>query len=289
MQQSSTWKGLLVIAGLHDCAIGAYHLILPRQWNWDAGLQSVPASLVWGVYMINFSWSLLILTVAALIFYAAAQDPTASAFARRVVFAVGLFWALHGVYLWFHPVPVPDSLAWLGYGLAAFPAIAIILHWLPLWLTRVSFKAGSRQSKTTMVGAKLLVLLSAAVLLTAWDGATTEAGPSRASSQSSRNCPSEPPLEPGPQARDRAIAAVRESLRTGPEEWRTHEIQSAYPASRADGFGAIAVRMCGPVVGRRTWVVEMRFPKLEPSASLSQGQAFVSRFRSGWRVWYRYH
>jgi hypothetical protein len=47
--------------------------------------------------------------------------------------------------------------------------------------------------------------------------------------------------------------------------------------------------MCGPVVGSRTWVVEMRFPKLEPSASLSQGQAFVSRFRSGWRVWYRYH
>ena len=153
MRQSSVWKVLLVIAGLHDSAIGAYHLVLPRQWNWAAGLQNVPAILVSGIYILNFSWSLLILTVAALIFYAAAEGPTASVFARRVVFAVGLFWAVHGIYLWLHPLPVPDSLAWLKYGLAVFPALAIILHWLPLWLTRVSSKAAARQSNTRMVGA----------------------------------------------------------------------------------------------------------------------------------------
>jgi len=101
------WKALLIIAGLHDSAIGAYHLVLPRQWNWAAGLQTVPPSLVWGIYIINYSWSLLILTIAGLIFYAAAQGPTASLFARRVVFAVGLFWAFHGTYLWLNPVPVP--------------------------------------------------------------------------------------------------------------------------------------------------------------------------------------
>jgi hypothetical protein len=140
------------------------------------------------------------------------------------------------------------------------------------------------------VGSKLLVLLgAAAVLVTAWGGAKTEADTTQASSPSSPYCPREAPLDPGRGARDRAIAAVQESLSTGPEEWRTYEIQSAYPATRAEGFGAIALGMCGRVVGRRTWVVEMRFPKLEPSASLSQGQAFVSRFRSGWRVWYRYH
>jgi hypothetical protein len=86
-----------------------------------------------------------------------------------------------------------------------------------------------------------------------------------------------------------AIAAVRRSLRRGPREWRTYEIKSAYPATSAKGFAIVAFPMCGPVVGGRTWVVEIRFPKFEPSASLSQGQAFVSRFRSGWRVWYRYH
>ena len=134
------------------------------------------------------------------------------------------------------------------------------------------------------------MLLGAIVVgVTAWGGKETEAGPAQASPPSSPDCPREVPLEPGRQAQDRAIAAVRESLRTGPEEWRTYEIQSAYPATRVGGFGAIAFGMCGPVVGGRTWVVEMRFPKLEPSASLSQGQAFVSRFRLGWRVWYRYH
>ena len=140
------------------------------------------------------------------------------------------------------------------------------------------------------VGFKLLALFGVmAVSLTAWGGPETQPGAVQGSSPSSPNCPNQVPLEPGRQARDRAIAAVREALRTGPEEWRTYEIRSAYPATSGEGFAAIALRMCGSVVGTRTWVVEMYFPRLEPSASLSQGQAFVSRFRAGWRVWYRYH
>ena len=135
-------------------------------------------------------------------------------------------------------------------------------------------------------GSKLLVLLIAvAVLVTAWGGTKAEAGLTPASSQNSANCPKETPLEPGRRARDRAIAAVRESSRAGPKEWRTYKIESAYPAASSEGFGAIVYNWCGPVVGSRTWVVEMHFPNFEPSASLSQGQAFISRFRSGWRVW----
>jgi len=125
----------LIVAGLHDGGIGSYHLVLPYQWDWAAGLKSVPDSLVWGVYMVNFSWGLLALTMGGLIFLAAWQDP-ATRFVRRVVLAIGLFWAVHGVYLWLHPVPVPDSLLWLKYSLAGFPAVAVALHWLPLWLTR---------------------------------------------------------------------------------------------------------------------------------------------------------
>jgi hypothetical protein len=136
---------------------------------------------------------------------------------------------------------------------------------------------------------RLFALFGAGTLfVTAWGGARTEARFTQAS-PTSPDCPKEAPLEPGRDARARAIAAVRESLRTGPKEWRTYEIRSAYPATSGEGFSVVAFPMCGPVVGTRTWVVEIRFPKLEPSASLSQGQAFVSRFRSGWRVWYRYH
>jgi hypothetical protein len=141
--------------------------------------------------------------------------------------------------------------------------------------------------RTRPAWSKLFALLGATtVLVTAWGGATTQAEPTQASPPTSPDCPKEAPLEPGPHARDGAIAAVRKSLRTGPEEWRAYEIR---PATSGQGFSLVAFPMCGPVVGSRTWVVEIRFPKLEPSASLSQGQAFVSRFRSGWRVWYRYH
>jgi hypothetical protein len=140
------------------------------------------------------------------------------------------------------------------------------------------------------VRSELLALLGAvAIFVTAPGGAKTEAGTPRTTLPTSAQCPKETPLEPGVHARDRAIGAVRKSLATGPDEWRTYEIQSAYPATNGKGFSVVAFPMCGPVVGSRTWVVEIRFPKLEPSASLSQGQAFVSRFRSGWRVWYRYH
>ena len=130
---------------------------------------------------------------------------------------------------------------------------------------------------------------AAALLVTAWGEATIEAGRPPTTSPLSAECPKDAPLAPGPHARERAIEAVRKSLRTGPEDWRTYEIQSAYSATSGEGFSVVAFPICGSVVGRRTWVVEIRFPKLEPSASLSQGQAFVSRFRSGWRVWYRYH
>lgn len=144
--------------------------------------------------------------------------------------------------------------------------------------------------RVRLADSKLLVLLSAtAVLVAAWGGTKTEAGPTPASSQNSANCPKETPFEPGRHARDRAIAAVRESSRAGPKEWRTYKIESAYPAASSEGFWAIVYNWCGPVVGSRSWVVEMYFPNFEPSASLSQGQAFVSRFRSGWRLWYRYH
>jgi hypothetical protein len=42
---------------------------------------------------------------------------------------------------------------------------------------------------------------------------------------------------------------------------------------------------CGERVAERTIVVELFLPKGLPSASLSQGTLFVSRFSSGYRVW----
>jgi hypothetical protein len=42
---------------------------------------------------------------------------------------------------------------------------------------------------------------------------------------------------------------------------------------------------CGAKVARRTVVVQLLFPKMLPSASLSEGVVFVARFPRGYRVW----
>jgi hypothetical protein len=47
--------------------------------------------------------------------------------------------------------------------------------------------------------------------------------------------------------------------------------------------------MCGATVARRTVVVQLLFPWLLPSASLSQGVVFVGRFHGGYRVWFVAH
>lgn len=42
---------------------------------------------------------------------------------------------------------------------------------------------------------------------------------------------------------------------------------------------------CSNKARRRTVVVDLLFPKVLPSASLSKGVVLVSRFPSGYRVW----
>lgn len=69
-------------------------------------------------------------------FYAAMLGPMAGTFARRTVFTVGLFWALHGGYTWMNPMPIPAPLVWLRYALGVFPAVVVVLHWLPLVVYR---------------------------------------------------------------------------------------------------------------------------------------------------------
>ena len=60
-------------------------------------------------------------------------------------------------------------------------------------------------------------------------------------------------------------------------------------APYADARGSEVRRQCGQRAFHRTVVVELLFPKELPSASLSQGVVFVSRFATGYRVWEMAH
>lgn len=105
------------------------------------------------------------------------------------------------------------------------------------------------------------------------------------------NCPSTVPLDPGP---DAEAEVRRTAVGLVPTIYTTTDlagwfIASVHPALPDQGVGQIADGMCGAVVGERTWEVDLTFPSELPSASMSQGQLFLCRFRDGWDVWFRYH
>jgi hypothetical protein len=109
-------------------------------------------------------------------------------------------------------------------------------------------------------------------------------------------CPTVLPLTPESDAAAQAKAAAVKVVPTiyPPEPTKDFTVTSVYPASSSlnggSGYGQIAYGTCGKTIGDRTWVVEVHFPHdPEHSASTGNGQLFVSEFRTGWKVWYRYH
>ncbi len=106
-------------------------------------------------------------------------------------------------------------------------------------------------------------------------------------------CPNPPPLTFDPDAGVNAVAAARAALPTLYRNIETagYQVRAAGPATATSvaGYGAIAGTLCGQLARSRTYVVELYFPAMEPSASLSQGQLFASRLGVGWQVWYQYH
>lgn len=151
---------------------------------------------------------------------------------------------------------------------------------------------------TFAILALIAALAGTALMFT---GAAARQQPRRAASQhASINCPAA--LPPGASAAKEVAAAVQA------------EVPSLYPGSYHEGFrivaegtlagGAksavlksffdtpyrgIAAHMCGTAVANRSWIAFLFFPRLEWSADLSQGQDYVTRTKSGWRVWYVYH
>ena len=138
------WSVSLSLAGIIGGGMGLYHFVLPYHMGWRGGLDGVADSLVWALFALNFSWSLLVVLSGILVLYAARLGPAAGTFARRTVFAVGLFWAIHGAYTWLHPLPLPPSLTWLRYVLGLFPRVVVGLHWLPLFANRAPSQRGER-------------------------------------------------------------------------------------------------------------------------------------------------
>ena len=63
------------------------------------------------------------------------------------------------------------------------------------------------------------------------------------------------------------------------------EVMAADRVSFAGARGEEVAHQCGARVAERTVIVQMLFPRMLPSASLSEAVVAVSRFPDGYRVW----
>jgi hypothetical protein len=95
------------------------------------------------------------------------------------------------------------------------------------------------------------------------------------------------PTHPGRLPRDAVAAAAETALRSGGTPRSARIVASALASSGGSGSRGAEVRyQCGEAVARRTVVVDLFYPSMLPSASLSQGTLFVSYFgKRGYRIW----
>jgi hypothetical protein len=85
---------------------------------------------------------------------------------------------------------------------------------------------------------------------------------------------------------DAVAEAANTARHYGQNDPRTVIVASALATSPASGTRGTEARwQCGSKTASRTVVVELFYPWLLPSASLTQGTLFVSYFQRGYRVW----
>ncbi len=70
---------------------------------------------------------------------------------------------------------------------------------------------------------------------------------------------------------------------------RSAEVMAADRSAFAGVRGHEVSNLCGKKVAASTVVVQMLFPRMLPSASLSESVVFAGRFAKGYRVWYVAH
>src|ERR1041385_3099917 len=125
MSASKSWTAALMLAGLLQVGIAAVHF---RLLAWvGADRASLPPQLGWGLFTLNFSWSLLVMLIGIRTLYATKVNAN-ERFVRVVVAAAALFWAVHGLYVALTPMAVPPRLAWIQAPIVAFPfSVAALL------------------------------------------------------------------------------------------------------------------------------------------------------------------
>lgn len=75
------------------------------------------------------------------------------------------------------------------------------------------------------------------------------------------------------------------------KEWNVMEIEPLHeaPEDYDEIYFEMVKKLCNKEVAKNSWLVELEFPRLLPSASASTGIMFIVKDKErGWYVWYTY-
>ena len=123
---------LLKLGAIQTVLIAVYHFFIPFQFNWGDFLIEGAPTINWSLYALNnyFSFNLLIVALFLLyhIFYKKEHLHTIKVLSIIAV----LFWCFSAIYQIIEPMPLPESLSWLGYVLPGLALINIGIFIVPL-------------------------------------------------------------------------------------------------------------------------------------------------------------
>lgn len=145
------WSALS--AGLGSIAMAGYHVPLPAKLHWRESIGD--PTVGWGIEMLNFAVSELMLIGGILTVWAAYRIGTDSRLARTVVSITGCYWLGNGIFQFLHPMPLPEFLAFIRWVLIGFALFMASLHLLAVALA-------GRGSSSGLIGSGRIPLPMAA-------------------------------------------------------------------------------------------------------------------------------
>jgi hypothetical protein len=118
---------VLLAAGLLTCGMALYHFWLPFAWRWGDALTHAPM-LRWALFMLNASFSFLLLGGGVMTVAIAMRRGARDATARWVLLLMAGYWLFNGTYQLLVPMPMPAVLQPLRWALGGFALSVVLLY-----------------------------------------------------------------------------------------------------------------------------------------------------------------
>lgn len=134
MKTKKLLKISLLVAGVFSSGMALYHFILPYHLGWKHSLIEVTAMINWAMFSLNNFFSFLLLWGGIMTIITAFRWEKVDLLGYGILVGMGLFWIFNASYQIFIPMPLPEHLIVLKWGLLAFAVFLVILYILAVLL-----------------------------------------------------------------------------------------------------------------------------------------------------------